>query len=148
VQEPPLAQVIALPVARAAREAQAKAPLPFTIANMLDSVEGHAAGRFITGVFDQRLAKPLTDLIRLASDQGLDIGAFAEVGTWLATGVWDWRGEVLGPKWLATTGKFFDALNQARATPPPARRGDHRRPHLPQHSTPPPTSSEGGRRKL
>lgn len=140
VQEPPLARVIALPVARAA-----KTTLPFTIANMLDAVEGASAGRFITGVFDPRLAKPLTDLIRLCDDQGMGVEAFAQVGAWLATGILDWRGEVLGPKWLATTGKFFDALNQARATPPPARRGDHRRPTPPQPQ--PSTSPPGGQRR-
>jgi hypothetical protein len=135
-----LAPVIALPVARP--RVVAKPPLPFTIAELLDTLEEHSAGRFKTGVFDQRLAKPITDLIRQCDDQGVDLAGVAEVARWLASGALDWRKQVFGPSWVAASGKFFDALNQARAKPPP---------QVARRAAPPPPASfpgNGGRRKL
>jgi hypothetical protein len=134
VQEPALAPVIALPVTR-------KGPLPFTIADAITALESSSRGRFVGTVFDQRLAKPITDLIRQCAEQGIGVDAFQEVGAWLGRGGMNWCRDALGPSWLAKSGAFFEALNQARAARASPARGGRADPS-------PPTSFRGGRRKL
>ncbi len=119
-EDVPLAPV--LPMApRPSPPAPRAAGMLFTVRQLLETLESGSGGKFRVGVFDDRLAKPLTEAIKACGRAGVDLAAIGEIAGWLASGGLGWRKDALGPAWAAKTGELLDALNQARASPPAAR---------------------------
>lgn len=119
-------------------------PLPFTVKALLDTLSEHSQGRFAAGTFDERLAKPITEVIRACGKQGHTLADVELAARWLAGGGLAYRG-TLGPLWVAKTGELIEAINLARAA---AARGPQRAPGKRPDPSPPSDFGQGGRRKL
>ncbi len=119
---PPMTPAPELPLAKVVPlRGPDRPPLPFTIAQLVETLQRTSAGRFDGTSFVDAQIRPITETIRACADKGVTLVDVAAVGAWLAGGGMAWRKELLGPSWLAKPGQLLEAVMSARATArPPA----------------------------
>jgi hypothetical protein len=90
-----------------------KEPLPFTVKDLLSTLNVASRGRVAIEPFDSRLAPSVTAVIREMQEQRCTLDDARVAGEWILAG--GLGGKPVAVGWIATTGKLLDAISKARA---------------------------------